>query len=699
MQRLLRSIARRVWPGLDALPPTNRRIGLMTLASVLYAAPLALGGLVWLALSLDVAAIRSAWLPLLGLLAFSLLFKLFYFFLNVEILPGVYATTNTTLDIVTWSGALLFGPAAIAIDMATLLAVTAARWRAEDAMERWGRAQQLAFALGAGTLPRMVALALYLRWGGVIPLPGLQAEALLPALLATLVALALSVLVQLPILALFVDAASQLTPGVSPLRLVGRALLVVLSISAVLDPVSVFVAGLYHHSGGGVYFFFAAMMLAASVVVSRFSHATERTRQRSRELEQIEQLGRALLEAPLDGSALPDVLAEYMPGMFSYCRVEVHLFPDISLARVPESWQGAGAEAWNWLRAHPGQHTFRWKSIPPWGGEPLQRHVLLLPIAPAEGGEPIGGLYVARSPETGSIDDLVPAAQTLAAQIASALQQAEVYQRTLEHERQARELAVAGQIQASFLPAELPQIEGWQVATALEPARETSGDFYDLIAMWDGRLGIVVADVADKGVGAALFMALTRTLIRTYAVEYSTRYPDTYAFHPERVLDTVNQCIIQDTRSDLFVTVFFGIIDPQHGMLTYASAGHNPPLLFSAVSDKEPPRVERLTRTGIPLGMLPEARWERGSVRFAPGDVLVVYTDGVTEAENHRQDYYGEHRLIRTVAAHAARPAEAIQRAVVEDVRAFVGGAPVLDDLTLLVVRREKAAWKGESEK
>jgi serine phosphatase RsbU (regulator of sigma subunit) len=200
----------------------------------------------------------------------------------------------------------------------------------------------------------------------------------------------------------------------------------------------------------------------------------------------------------------------------------------------------------------------------------------------------------------------------------------------------------------------------------------------------------VVADVADKGLGAALYMALSRTLLRTYATEYSTRHPDTYAFHPERVLDTVNQCILQDTQSDLFVTVFFGIIDPKMSTLTYANAGHNPPYLFTHQNgDNGKVVVHDLKRTGIPVGIVPDTSWERGSVRFEPGDVLVVYTDGLVDAENASRDYYGGNRVIELVNTHLDHSAGDLRALLLDGVRDFVGETPSIDDITLMVVKRE----------
>jgi sigma-B regulation protein RsbU (phosphoserine phosphatase) len=232
-------------------------------------------------------------------------------------------------------------------------------------------------------------------------------------------------------------------------------------------------------------------------------------------------------------------------------------------------------------------------------------------------------------------------------------------------------------VQASFLPRELPTIVGWQVVVTLKPSRETSGDFYDVNLLPDGRVGILVADVVDKGAGAALFMALSWTLIRTYAAEYPTQ--------PELVLSTVNHRILADTHADQFVTAFYGILDPATGVLVYCNAGHCPPYLVSAQANNA---VRALHRTGMALGVAQDVAWAQEDVQLVPGDVLVLYTDGVTEARNAQGAFFGEDRLLESVRADLGRSAQDIQDAIMADVRTFVDDAPQFDDIALAVVVR-----------
>lgn len=244
--------------------------------------------------------------------------------------------------------------------------------------------------------------------------------------------------------------------------------------------------------------------------------------------------------------------------------------------------------------------------------------------------------------------------------------------------KMARELALAGEVQASFLPRDLPHVPGWQLAVSLRPSRETSGDFYDVELLPNGRLGILIGDVVDKGASAALFMALSWILIRTYATEYPAQ--------PELVLNAVNRRILEDTAAHEFVTVFYGVLDPSTGELVYANGGHCPALLART---QEPGDVQTLCNTGTVLGIFPEVTWRQGAVQLAPGDVLVLYTDGITEARDTQDRLFEEDRLREALIANWGQPAETIRDAILRTVDEFVGDAPQSDDIALVVVVRE----------
>jgi sigma-B regulation protein RsbU (phosphoserine phosphatase) len=247
------------------------------------------------------------------------------------------------------------------------------------------------------------------------------------------------------------------------------------------------------------------------------------------------------------------------------------------------------------------------------------------------------------------------------------------------NEKMARELALAGEVQASFLPHRLPELPGWQLAARLSPARETSGDFYDFISLPNGLLGIVVADVSDKGAGAALCMALSCTLLRTYAEEYPTQ--------PDAALSAVNRRLIKDTQCDQLVTAFYGVLDPATGSLAYCNAGHPPPYLVGSTAGTD---LQKLMLTGMALGVFDDVSWKRGMIQLAPGDALVLYTDGVTEAFNQEASLFDEERLQTSVRRSFGRPAREILDAVMTDVHLFADGALQSDDIALIVLVRER---------
>jgi sigma-B regulation protein RsbU (phosphoserine phosphatase) len=240
------------------------------------------------------------------------------------------------------------------------------------------------------------------------------------------------------------------------------------------------------------------------------------------------------------------------------------------------------------------------------------------------------------------------------------------------------ELAEAARIQYSILPANTPELAGWDLAVRLHPAHETSGDFYDFIPLEHGKLGLMVADVSDKGLGAALFMALTSSLFRTFIARHPTL--------PALAISLVNERILSDTRGSSFVTAFLGVLEPNTGRLRYVNAGHNPPYLLSVQKGKA---IDRLRLTGMALGIMNEATWQQKMVKFIPGDLLMIYTDGITEAQNSRGSFYGERRLLDMTRSMRGHPAAEIQEAVLADVFDFVGQAPMQDDIIVMVLARK----------
>jgi len=241
--------------------------------------------------------------------------------------------------------------------------------------------------------------------------------------------------------------------------------------------------------------------------------------------------------------------------------------------------------------------------------------------------------------------------------------------------RQHDEMASAASIQRAMLPPPLPAEScGGCVAlhAAMRPAREIGGDFYDFFAIGDDRLGIVIGDVSGKGVPASLFMAMTRTIIRLVA-----RQDDDLAIGIGRA----NALLSADNDSAMFVTLLYGVLDIASGVLTYCNCGHNPPLVVRGDGTRE-----RLTLTGLPLGVMPDADYATRTVALAPGDRLVLYTDGVTEASTADGAEFGEARLEAAIDALRRGSATAMVDGIIERVDAFAAGAPQADDITCLAL-------------
>jgi sigma-B regulation protein RsbU (phosphoserine phosphatase) len=244
--------------------------------------------------------------------------------------------------------------------------------------------------------------------------------------------------------------------------------------------------------------------------------------------------------------------------------------------------------------------------------------------------------------------------------------------------KMAHELALAGEMQSSFMPKEFPQSPGWQFAFAMQSEHETSGDFFDIIPLPRGYTGILMADVVGKGVAAALYMALCWSLFRTYAGDFPT--------HPEMTLTSVNQRLVEDTNAEQYVSVFYGVLDPKTGRLVYSNAGHAPPLVINSHSGEV---LQRLEHTGKPLGIFEGGVWEQKVVEIQPGEALLVYTDGVTDAQNEQQAYFQECGLVAAVQDHLGLTADDLVEALLADIQRFTGKAPQTDDMALAVLGRE----------
>jgi serine phosphatase RsbU (regulator of sigma subunit)/anti-sigma regulatory factor (Ser/Thr protein kinase) len=293
-------------------------------------------------------------------------------------------------------------------------------------------------------------------------------------------------------------------------------------------------------------------------------------------------------------------------------------------------------------------------------------------------GELIGLLNLGsrRSEQDYSTDDRRLLA-TLATQAAPALRVAQLAQQqqieARQRERIDQELRVGRVIQQTLLPKEVPVLPGWQIVPFWQPARAMSGDFYDFIPYPDGRLALVIADVTDKGVPAALVMATTRSIIRSTAERFQS---------PGQVLARVNDLLYPDIPAKMFVTCLYAVLEPTSGRLLYANAGQDLPYLRTAGG------LVELWARGMPLGLMPGMEYEEKEVVFAPGDLLLLSSDGLAEAHNPQREMFGFPR-IKELIAGSERGGALVER-LMQELAAFTGpDHEQEDDITLLVLERE----------
>ena len=267
----------------------------------------------------------------------------------------------------------------------------------------------------------------------------------------------------------------------------------------------------------------------------------------------------------------------------------------------------------------------------------------------------------------------------LAGQAGVALERARLHVQETQRQRLEQELAVAHRIQLSLLPSRPPEVAGWRFAATYEAARQVGGDFYDYLdhALPERRLGLVIADVTGKGVPAALMMAYSRAVVRAESMAGRS---------PTEVLSNTNRLLLQERQTRLFLSACFVELDLDSGRLTYANAGHDAPLWISAHGRESRPLEEH----GLILGAFPDIGVESREVTVEPGEVVVLYTDGVTEARNGAGQLFGDEQLAAAARAAVAdgQDADAVLASIVGAADSFTAGAEQADDLTIVVIQR-----------
>jgi sigma-B regulation protein RsbU (phosphoserine phosphatase) len=292
----------------------------------------------------------------------------------------------------------------------------------------------------------------------------------------------------------------------------------------------------------------------------------------------------------------------------------------------------------------------------------------------------LGVIYVDNRMQTGIfVQADLELLDAIAANAAIAIENARLYQVTVEKGRLEREHQMAHEVQASLLPHQIPQIPGWEFVARWRPAREVAGDYYDFLPLGKGRLGLVIADVSGKGMPAALFMAVTRSIIRTSVFDMRS---------PKKGIERANLLICADATGGMFVTLFYAQLNPEIGEVTYVNAGHNPPLVCEHGASIGQVELTELTRTGMALGVLPDDPLDQRTLHLGPGGFIFLYTDGVVDATNSQGRMFGKERLKNILVENGHKAAMTIVTALENEIDSFTGSAAQFDDIAILIAKR-----------
>jgi serine phosphatase RsbU (regulator of sigma subunit) len=290
-------------------------------------------------------------------------------------------------------------------------------------------------------------------------------------------------------------------------------------------------------------------------------------------------------------------------------------------------------------------------------------------------GQVFGALIFLEKPVTGAIlEKRLDLLTGIARQAALAIQNEQLQLEKLEKEKLQQEFQFASQIQLTFLPRQLPAIKGWGVSNLWQPANQVGGDFFDIFMLTPDKFCAVIADVSDKGMPAALYMTVTRTLVRSFAQENLT---------PGQILKKVNDLLLQDNPTGMFVTVTIIIGSANSGEIQYANAGHNRPILRSSGYN-----IEELPQGQIALGVLENQTYQDHHIAITPDSLLVLYTDGVTDTTSPIGESFSIQRLVNLVGQKKYRSAREFTTTVENDLVQFRAGQACTDDVTMLVLQR-----------
>jgi len=693
-KHFLYPLARKLRPELDKLSGPVQLQAFIQVLMVLYLTPFAMIGIAWLLIQKSGPPLTATDILLLLILTVGSIITNNQVF-NVYARLGNQSRVTLTSSfgiIFLWVGIFIWGPVMIWFSLlADLISGIYGAWQQSRLNQNvfWVPLSVYLQSL-AQVVWYLLGLLAYTTLGGSYPIDNLNLTEWIPALVAIVIA---SILPGVALLPIYYNV-NRSAGSKNTFAGYASFMISIVGVLIVPAPFSIPIAMLFTTAGTLPFLAMVLGILLVNLLAHHLSRTSQRNHQQSREMAQLEQLGEEIIQSAPDGSMLETILHKHIASMFSNPTdiAIVRVFEDVHLLGYsdryspihithPDNALILDETIWKTLQESEKDYLVLKDQIPN-GFKSVYGDAVLVKINSASHGVDgknncIGGIYLLLSKNVARTIDSLDTIQALASQIASALYRVQVHQETLIAEKMSQELAFAGTIQATFLPESVPSFDGWSLEASLIPARQTSGDFYDFIPLGENKIGLLIADVADKGTGAALYMALSRTLLRTFAMQY----PDS----PADVFRLANDRIFEDSRADQFVTVFYGVLDLSLGTFEYCNAGHNPTFLLRSINGHE---AEPLKRTGVALGAMEGLTWKSASVSLNSGDALIFYTDGVVEAQNENEEFFGEERLLQSAKTDTISDAKVIHQQIMDGLQFFIGKAAQFDDITLLTLKR-----------
>lgn len=465
MKKLLLNISKLFWPELKSFPHARQLVGVGDVFSSLYSTFIYGIGIYWLILETEFQLIINEWKILLFFFVLTSLLSRLTYFMIIEFREDRYGVSDGSFDsMMTWTNVFIFGAIGIwpiILDRSFTYLLNFRKGQTKQ--KKWDSYRNFSLTLAGFTIPYLVGLNIYSYYGGVFPIRNLDTNTLIASLLAIIINFITLIIIWLPYFMYSLSTQKALV-GETQTQPVFKFFLQAISIPTLAHPFSILISNIYVQNNLLVFLFLILGVIGVSYFAMQFSRVAEKSRQKSRQLEKLEQLGRAFLGAPPDISALSDILSKYIPNMFPSGNISIWIIPGQTIYQSPADWQKDFGPIWNWVDEQVTVNGILANTPLPWetNNDP-HRPVICSPIMSHEGDQVIGGIYLelrqlSQSWDSDTLSDLYPGIQTLGDLISSAIHHSEEYARSIAYEKVDQEIQLAGQIQASFLPNQFPSI-------------------------------------------------------------------------------------------------------------------------------------------------------------------------------------------------------------------------------------------------